>query len=86
MNIGVWKVAMGSPNDISELEKLIATCMDGIPRVEKTVLSLYFHEELTLKEIGEIMGLHYSRVSQIKSQAILRLRAAIGRRWPGVKA
>jgi RNA polymerase sigma factor for flagellar operon FliA len=70
----------------SELEKLIASCLDGIPRSEKTVLGLYFHEELTLKEIGEIMGIHYSRVSQIKSQAILRLRAAIGCRWPGVKA
>lgn len=69
----------------SELEKLIATCLDGIPKVEKTVLGLYFHEELTLKEIGEIMGMHYSRVSQIKSQAILRLRTSIGRRWPGVK-
>jgi RNA polymerase sigma factor for flagellar operon FliA len=70
----------------SELEKLIAKCLDGIPRVEKTVLGLYFHEELTLKEIGEVMGLHYSRVSQIKSQAILRLRTAIGRRWPGTRA
>jgi len=70
----------------SELEKLIATCLDAIPKVERTVLGLYFHEELTLKEIGEIMGMHFSRVSQIKSQAILRLRAAIGRRWPGVKA
>src|SRR5665213_124054 len=62
----------------SELEKLIANSLDGIPKVEKTVLSLYFHEELTLKEIGEIMGMHYSRVSQLKSQAILRLRTAIG--------
>ncbi|HZL57034.1 MAG TPA: FliA/WhiG family RNA polymerase sigma factor [Bryobacteraceae bacterium] len=70
----------------SELEKLIANSLDGIPKVEKTVLSLYFHEELTLKEIGEIMGMHYSRVSQLKSQAILRLRTAIGRKWPGVKA
>ncbi len=69
----------------SELEKLVAGCIDGIPKIERTVLSLYFHEELTLKEIGEVMGLHYSRVSQIKSQAILRLRNAIGRRWPGVR-
>jgi RNA polymerase sigma factor for flagellar operon FliA len=63
----------------------MAACLDGIPKVEKTILGLYFHEELTLKEIGEIMGMHFSRVSQIKSQAILRLRAAIGRRWPGAR-
>jgi RNA polymerase sigma factor for flagellar operon FliA len=67
-----------------ELERLIASSIDGIPKVEKTVLSLYFYEELTLKEIGEIMEIHFSRVSQIKTQAILRLRTAIGRHWPGV--
>ena len=66
----------------AELEKLIASSIDGIPKVEKTVLSLYFYEELTLKEIGEIMGIHFTRVSQIKSQAILRLRGAISGRWP----
>jgi len=70
----------------SELERLIAVAIDGIPKVEKTVLSLYFYEELTLREIGEIMGLHFTRVSQIKSQAVLRLRNAIARRWPGVRA
>ncbi len=69
----------------AELERLVAGCIDGIPKTERTVLSLYFHEELTLKEIGEVMGLHYSRVSQIKSQAILRLRNAIAKRWPGVR-
>lgn len=69
----------------AELERLIAGALDGIPKTEKTVLSLYFYEELTLKEIGEIMELHFSRVSQIKSQAILRLRNAIAKRWPGVR-
>jgi RNA polymerase sigma factor for flagellar operon FliA len=69
----------------AELERLVAGCIDGIPKIERTVLGLYFQEELTLKEIGEVMGLHYSRVSQIKSQAILRLRNAIARRWPGVR-
>ncbi len=70
----------------AELERLVAGCIDGIPKIEKTVLGLYFHEELTLKEIGEVMGLHYSRVSQIKTQAVTRLRNAIARRWPGVRA
>lgn len=70
----------------AELEKLIATSIDRIPKVEKTVLSLYFYEELTLREIAEVMGIHLSRVSQIKSQAILRLRTSLTKRWPGIRA
>jgi RNA polymerase sigma factor for flagellar operon FliA len=69
----------------AELERLIALSIDRIPKVERTVLSLYFYEELTLREIAEVMGIHLSRVSQIKSQAILRLRTAIVKRWPGVR-
>ncbi|HEY3823206.1 MAG TPA: FliA/WhiG family RNA polymerase sigma factor [Bryobacteraceae bacterium] len=69
----------------AELERLIAASIDRIPKVEKTVLSLYFYEELTLREIAEVMGIHLSRVSQIKSQAILRLRTAMVKRWPGVR-
>ena len=68
-----------------ELERLIAASIDRIPKVEKTVLSLYFYEELTLREIAGIMGIHLSRVSQIKSQAILRLRTSMVKRWPGVR-
>jgi RNA polymerase sigma factor for flagellar operon FliA len=70
----------------AELERLIASSIDRIPKVEKTVLSLYFYEELTLREIAGVMGIHLSRVSQIKSQAILRLRTAIVKRWPGARA
>ncbi|MDP9054978.1 MAG: FliA/WhiG family RNA polymerase sigma factor [Acidobacteriota bacterium] len=70
----------------SELERLIASSIDRIPKAEKTVLSLYFYEELTLREIAEVMGIHLSRVSQIKSQAILRLRTAMSKRWPGARA
>ncbi len=69
----------------SELQRLVAAAIDRIPANEKTVLGLYFYEELTLREIADIMGIHFSRVSQIKSQAILRLRNAIAQRWPGVK-
>jgi RNA polymerase sigma factor for flagellar operon FliA len=69
----------------AELERLIAGAIDRIPKVEKTVLSLYFYEELTLREIAEIMGVHLSRISQIKSQAILRLRTAMEKNWPGTR-
>ena len=53
-----------------------------MPDMEKTVLSLYYHEELTLREISKIVHLHESRISQLKSQAILRLRSYMEKRWP----
>lgn len=69
----------------AELSRLIATAIDRIPATERIVLSLYYHEELTLREISQVMGLHLTRISQIKSQAILRLRSAIRLRWPGTR-
>lgn len=66
----------------SELEKLLAEAIEKMPPVERTVLSLYYQEEMTLREIAKIVQLHESRVSQLKSQAILRLRAYIEKRWP----
>lgn len=66
----------------AELERLLAQAIDKMPYVERTVLSLYYHEELTLREIAKVMDLHESRVSQLKSQAILRLRAYMEKRWP----
>jgi len=66
----------------SELEKLLAEAIAVMPAAERNVLSLYYHEELTLREIARVVGLHESRVSQLKSQGILRLRAYIQKRWP----
>ncbi|MBL8231775.1 MAG: FliA/WhiG family RNA polymerase sigma factor [Bryobacterales bacterium] len=66
----------------SELEKLLAEAIERMPPIERTVLSLYYHEEMTLREISRIVDLHESRVSQLKSQAILRLRSYIEKRWP----
>jgi RNA polymerase sigma factor for flagellar operon FliA len=66
----------------SELEKLLAESIESIPAIERTVLSLYYHEELTLREIAEVVNLHESRISQLKSQAILRLRGQLSERWP----
>src|ERR1019366_191666 len=66
----------------SELKKLLALAITRMPEVEKTVLNLYYHEELTLREIAKILHLHESRISQLKSQAILRLRAYMEKRWP----
>jgi RNA polymerase sigma factor for flagellar operon FliA len=66
----------------SELERLLAESIDGIPEMERTVLSLYYHEELTLREIAQVVNLHESRISQLKSQAILRLRSHMAEQWP----
>lgn len=66
----------------AELEKLLIEAIGKMPAVERTVLSLYYQEEMTLREIAKIVDLHESRVSQLKSQAILRLRAYIEKRWP----
>lgn len=66
----------------SELERLIAEGIEKMPEMEKTVLSLYYYEELTLREISKVVDLHESRISQLKSQAILRLRSYVEKRWP----
>ncbi|HUB82912.1 MAG TPA: FliA/WhiG family RNA polymerase sigma factor [Bryobacteraceae bacterium] len=69
----------------SELERLLAEGIDGIPAMERTVLGLYYTEELTLREIAQVVNLHESRISQLKSQAILRLRAHLAGQWPATR-
>lgn len=66
----------------AELERLLVEAIDRMPPIEKTVLSLYYQEELTLREIAKIVGLHESRISQLKSQALLRLRTYLEKCWP----
>ncbi len=60
------------------IEKLTAA-MEGLPERERLVVTLYYHEELTLREIGEILNLTEGRISQIHGQAVSRLRQALGR-------
>ena len=55
----------------------LGKAIDGLPDREKLVLALYYDEELNLKEIGEVIGVSESRVSQIHSQAAMRLRARL---------
>ena len=55
----------------------LAAAISNLPEREKLVLALYYDEELNLKEIGEVIGVSESRVSQIHSQAALRLRARL---------
>ena len=65
----------------SELERILALAIDRIPKIERAVLHLYYYEELNLREIGEIVGMHLSRVAQLRTQAILRLRSHLERVW-----
>ena len=63
--------------DVRFRESLVAA-IDGLPEREKLLMNLYYVEDLTLKEIGEVLGVTESRVSQLHSQAVARLRAKLG--------
>lgn len=52
----------------------LGDAIEALPEKERLVITLYYYEELNLKEIGEIMGLTESRISQLHSQAVIRLR------------
>jgi RNA polymerase sigma factor FliA len=60
-----------------EVKQRLADAIDELPEKERMVLTLYYYEELTMKEIGLTLGVVESRVSQIHSSAVLRLRTAL---------
>ena len=62
-----------------EKVEIIARALDRLPEKERLVITLYFYEELNLKEIGEIIGVTESRASQIRSRALLRLKSYLKR-------
>ncbi len=62
----------------SELRDMLAEAITELPERERQILALYYHEELTLAEIGQVIGVGESRVSQLRTQAITRLRATLG--------
>ena len=55
----------------------MAEAIASLPEREKIVVTLYYYEELTLREIGEVLGVTESRVSQLHTKAVLRLRARL---------
>ena len=55
----------------------LSQVIDSLPQKEQLVLSLYYEQDLNLKEIGEVIGVSESRISQILSQAILRIRSRL---------
>ncbi|MFD5320848.1 RNA polymerase sigma factor WhiG [Streptomyces sp. NPDC127098] len=60
-----------------ELRRLLARAVNTLPDREKTVVTLYYYEGLTLAEIGEVLGVTESRVSQIHTKSVLQLRAKL---------
>jgi len=72
----------GSPDpaavmDATELKDRIADAIARLPEREKLVVALYYYENLTLREIGEVLGVTESRVSQLHTKAVLRLRGRV---------
>lgn len=60
--------------ELAEMKEVIADAIEGLPKNERLVLTLYYYEQLTMKEIGEVIGYTESRISQLHTKAVIRLR------------
>jgi RNA polymerase sigma factor for flagellar operon FliA len=63
----------------TELTRLLVDAIEELPEKERLVLSLYYYEEFTMKDIGALLGVNESRVSQLHTKAMLRLRGKLGK-------
>ena len=61
----------------SELKDRLADAIAALPEREKLVIALYYYENLTLREIGEVLGVTESRISQLHTKAVLRLKSRL---------
>jgi len=61
----------------AELRETIAAAIASLPERERLVIGLYYYESLTLREVGEVLGVTESRVSQLHTKAVLRLRSKL---------
>jgi RNA polymerase sigma factor for flagellar operon FliA len=61
--------------DANELKERLALAIESLPDRERLVIALYYYENLTLREIGEVLGVTESRVSQLHTKAVIGLRA-----------
>ncbi len=64
--------------DIKTIKDLIAQAINELPEKQRLVLSLYYYEDMNLKEIGQVLEVTESRVSQLHAQAVSRLRSKLG--------
>ena len=60
-----------------DMRRHLVKAIEALPEREKLMMGLYYEQELNLREIGEVMGVTESRVCQLHSQAIARLRAGL---------
>lgn len=60
-----------------DIQEKLAELIDSMPEKEKLVLSLYYYEELTMQEIGKVLSITESRVCQIHSQALVKLKSKV---------
>lgn len=77
-------VDRGNPLDLiagEELKNHLKKVIDDLPVKEKMIISLYYYDEMTMKEIGRILDLTESRVCQLHTQAVLRLRSTMKNVW-----
>jgi RNA polymerase sigma factor FliA len=63
--------------DATELKDRLADAIESLPDRERLVIALYYYENLTLREIGEVLGVTESRVSQLHTKAVLGLRSSL---------
>jgi RNA polymerase sigma factor for flagellar operon FliA len=61
----------------SEVKDRLADAISALPEREKLVIALYYYENLTLREIGEVLGVTESRISQLHTKAVLRLKSRL---------
>ena len=63
--------------NLQDLKKALSLAISELPEKERLVLSLYYFEELTMKEVGKVLNLTESRISQLHTQIVLRLRSKL---------
>jgi RNA polymerase sigma factor for flagellar operon FliA len=67
--------------NVAHVKRMIAEAINDLPEKQRLVLSLYYYEDLNLKEIGRVLDVTESRVSQLHTQAVLRLKAKLRNHW-----
>jgi RNA polymerase sigma factor FliA len=64
----------------SEIQKMLTSAIEALPRMEQLIVSLYYYDELTLKEIEAVLGVSESGILQLHAKAMLRLRSKLKNR------
>ncbi len=67
--------------NVAYIKRMISEAIQDLPEKQRLVLSLYYYEDLNLKEIGRVLDVTESRVSQLHTQAIIRLKAKLKNHW-----